>query len=82
MNKFELFAEFSGGDLPVKLPNIPFPTMGGEIWWNDLDENNGWRLQQNTLLGHCRILDPDNWRRDSGSRAAMERVFLRMSEHN
>mgnify|MGYP005959007799 FL=1 len=31
------------------LPNVPTSTMGGEVWWNDLAECNGWRLQQNTL---------------------------------
>lgn len=45
------------------MPNINFPTMGGEIWWNDLANYNGWRIQQNTIFKICRILDLNNVRR-------------------
>ncbi len=82
MNKFELIANVVGNDIPIKLPNVPFPTMGGVIFWNNLCENNGWKLQQNSLTGHCRILDPDNIRRDCGNLSAMERVFIALSENN
>lgn len=37
-------------------------TMGGKVWWNDLENRNGFRLQQNILSGHYRILDPQNER--------------------
>ncbi len=33
-------------DFPA-LPNINFPTMGGKVFWNDLAEENGWRVQKN-----------------------------------
>ncbi|MGN1339889.1 MAG: hypothetical protein ACI4WS_06320 [Oscillospiraceae bacterium] len=57
------------------LPNVPTSTMGGEVWWNDLAECNGWRLQQNTLTQHARILDPDDVRRAWGSLSAMKQQF-------
>lgn len=44
----------------LSMPNIPTPTMGGEVFWNDLAEFKGWRLQQNILSKHARILDPNN----------------------
>lgn len=50
-----------GKNLPL-MPNIELPTLGGLIFWNDLAESNGWRVQQNIITGHCRVLDPDNVR--------------------
>lgn len=37
-------------------------TMGGYIWWKNLSEYNGYRLQQNVISQHFRILDTDNYR--------------------
>ena len=43
--------------------NVRYPqTMGGKIWWTDLKEKNGYRIQQNILSKHYRILDPDDGR--------------------
>ena len=61
------------------LPNINFPTMGGIVFWNDLAEYNGWRVQQNTLTKHCRVLDPDDVRRAWGGEAAMEKAFKKLA---
>ena len=45
------------------LPNINFPTMGGLVFWNDVFSYEGWRIQQNGITQHYRILDPDDIRR-------------------
>lgn len=37
-------------------------TMGGYIWWKNIDEHNNHRLQQNLLSKHYRILDDENYR--------------------
>ncbi|MGE7090794.1 helix-turn-helix transcriptional regulator [Lysinibacillus sp. NPDC048646] len=37
-------------------------TMGGYIWWKNLSERNGYRLQQNVISNHYRILDTNNCR--------------------
>ena len=37
-------------------------TMGGRIFWHELDHQNGFRLQQNVISGHYRILDDDDYR--------------------
>ena len=60
------------------MPNINFPTMGGLLLWNDLARCNGWRMQQNTLTQHVRIIDPNNIRRAWGGLDAMEEIFERM----
>ncbi|MFJ7914636.1 MULTISPECIES: helix-turn-helix transcriptional regulator [unclassified Lysinibacillus] len=37
-------------------------TMGGYIWWKNLSEYKGYRLQQNVISQHFRILDTNNYR--------------------
>ncbi|MFJ5765847.1 helix-turn-helix transcriptional regulator [Lysinibacillus sp. NPDC093210] len=37
-------------------------TMGGYIWWKNVNEWKGYRLQQNVISQHYRILDTDNYR--------------------
>ena len=44
------------------LPNIPFPTMGGKVFWNNIAEKDGWKLQKNMFTSHCRVLDPNDVR--------------------
>ncbi len=62
-------------DEEISLPNVPFPTMGGQVVWDTLAEANGWRLQQNELTKHCRILDPDDVRRAWGTRKGMMKAL-------
>lgn len=37
-------------------------TMGGYIWWRNVEECHGYRLQQNILSKHFRILDEEHYR--------------------
>lgn len=37
-------------------------TMGGYIWWRNVDESEDYKLQQNVLSHHFRILDKENYR--------------------
>ncbi|RFB15112.1 helix-turn-helix domain-containing protein [Bacillus sp. HNG] len=37
-------------------------TMGGKIWWKDLEKEGRFRLQQNMISQHYRILDDANFR--------------------
>ena len=37
-------------------------TMGGYIWWKNIEEYKKHRLQQNHLSKHYRILDDENYR--------------------
>lgn len=40
----------------------PQPTMGGRVWWRNLREQNGYRIQQNLVSQHYRILDSQDRR--------------------
>jgi hypothetical protein len=51
------------------MPNLETPTLGGIIWWEDLINVEGWRVQRNKLFGNCRILDPQNVRKAWGWRS-------------
>ena len=45
--------------LDAKLPD---KTMGGRIWWQDIKESKGYRIQQNIISRHYRILDAEDKR--------------------
>jgi hypothetical protein len=38
------------------MPNIPSKTMGGQIFWTDIVNFQGWRLQKNSIFGNCRLV--------------------------
>jgi hypothetical protein len=46
---------------PIGLPDIQ-ATMGGKVFWTNLAERDGWKVQRNDFSGHCRILDPQDAR--------------------
>lgn len=40
----------------VKYPK----TMGGKIWWREIEKCDRWKIQQNYISGHYRLLTEDN----------------------
>lgn len=46
--------------------NIPLKTLGGRQVWSDVALLAGWRIQENSLTGHCRLLDGADIRRAWG----------------
>ncbi len=55
--------------------NWTLPTLGGKQLWTDFAWRNGWRVQQNALTKHWRLLDEHNYRHAWGSRDACETVL-------
>lgn len=59
-----------GGDINELITAIAFDnievdypkTMGGKIWWKVVKEDRGYRIQQNIVSNHYRLLDADNRR--------------------
>ncbi|UOY92921.1 helix-turn-helix domain-containing protein [Ectobacillus sp. JY-23] len=37
-------------------------TMGGKVWWKEIQRMSSFRLQQNIISQHYRILDDDDYR--------------------
>ncbi|EHO53687.1 NC domain protein [Lachnospiraceae bacterium oral taxon 082 str. F0431] len=64
-----------GGDRPNKEEKI----TGKQHFWRDKKVKNGYRLQQNLLDDHARILDKNNIRKATGSMSAMEDKFERLA---
>ncbi|WP_050180407.1 helix-turn-helix transcriptional regulator [Domibacillus robiginosus] len=46
----------------ISRPNAREKTMGGRLWWHELDSQSGIRLQQNVISGHYRVLDAEDYR--------------------
>ena len=45
-------------DVEVTYPS----TMGGRVWWKEIDGLGGYRSQQNVISGHYRLLDAQDHR--------------------
>ncbi len=60
------------GERARSLLNWQSPTLGGKQLWTDHQWRAGWRIQQNILTKHWRLLDEQNTRRAWGNRAACD----------
>jgi len=66
----ELLRAFFGSDLLEIISVLAFnqydvpseKTLGGKIWWREVEVEGGFRLQQNLVSKHFRILDEQNRR--------------------
>jgi len=53
------------GDDP-RMADLLIPTLGGKQFWADTRIAGGWRIQQNILTGHYRLLDEKDRRHSFG----------------
>lgn len=53
---------------PSSNPNLPTKTLGGREFWGDVVHFHGWRIQQNVLTEHFRLIDRDDVRHAWGTR--------------
>ena len=49
-----------------------------KVFWNTLNNVNGWRLQQNKVFGNYRIIDPNNIRKAWGGKKAILDLFEKL----
>lgn len=78
----ELRKRLAGDTSGGTLPNVAVKTLGGGPFWIDrtVDAASGWRIQQNRITKHLRLLDAGNRRRAWGFdvnalRAAMRDIL-------
>lgn len=65
-----ILQEQFGGDLDDLVEALAFAdaepqypkTMGGKVWWREILRKKGYRIQQNVISGHFRLLDGENRR--------------------
>lgn len=62
-------------DKAGKMPNVKMKTMGGHVFWTDLANHNGWRLQKNDVFRNCRILNPNDERIAWGGESEMIKLM-------
>ena len=58
-------------------PQYP-KTMGGKVWWREIMKKKGYRIQQNLISGHFRLLDKEDHRLMASFE--LERVLERMKK--
>lgn len=74
----EAINRMQADDQPAQsLPNLKIPTLGGKQFWTDHSWRRGWRVQQNAITKHWRLLDESNVRQAWGSREACEQALHR-----
>lgn len=56
-------------------------TLGGKIWWKDVNQIKGFKLQQNVISFHFRIIDEDDYRwYSSFDRTEMEKKLNELTD--
>ena len=64
--------------VPQDKINFEWKVMDAGVWWDILDEKDGWKLERNIVTGHCRILNPEKVRVAWGSQEKMEKAFKKV----
>ena len=64
--------------VPQDKINFEWKVMDAGVWWDVLDEKDGWKLERNIVTGHCRILNPEKVRVAWGEREKMEKAFKKV----
>ena len=64
--------------VPQDKINFEWKVMDSGVWWDVLDEKDGWKLERNIVTGHCRIVSPDKLRVAWGDREKMEKAFKKV----
>ena len=64
--------------VPQDKINFEWKVMDAGVWWDVLDEKDGWKLERNIVTGHCRILNPGKVRVAWGSQEKMEKAFKKV----
>jgi hypothetical protein len=54
---------------------LGLPTLGGKQFWSDQLLFHRWRIQENVLTGHCRLLDEQDYRRATGTFTDCRKAF-------
>ncbi len=62
--------------------NLPLVTLGAKQFWGDRFAYAGWRIQENVLTGHCRLLDRKDVRRAWGTYEACRVAFEKARREN
>ena len=65
---------------PARAQGVDGPTLGGTQFWTDRLIHGDWRIQQNAVTGHFRLLDDHNVRQASGTYSECRAEFMRLKK--
>lgn len=65
-----------------KLFPTAVPTLGGKQFWADQVVRHGWRIQENILTGHYRLLDSQDRRHAWGEFKSVHDRFIKLRRNN
>ncbi|MFN0052174.1 MAG: esterase/lipase family protein [Planctomycetales bacterium] len=65
----ESIADDEDSDVPNRKRSLLAKTLGGRQFWADVEFFHSWRIQQHVQTRHYRLLDGDDYRHVSGTRA-------------
>ena len=65
-------------ETPIGFPNLKTATMGGMQIWTDQLYFRGFRIQQNAITSHYRLLDKDNYRLANGNFAHCKKELAKI----
>ena len=57
------------------MPNIKMKPMNMGVFWDELTNHNGFKLQKNNVFGNCRILNPNGERIAWGGETALKEMM-------
>lgn len=64
--------------VPQDLPVIRHQVLDAGVWWDVIDEMNGWKLERHKVTRHYRVLTPESrcvaWGGEKEMKAAFEKV--------
>ncbi len=63
----------------AEIDSIGMPTLGGRQFWGDVYAHAGWRIQENVITGHYRLLDPSNARHTWGTYEECREKFEKLA---
>jgi pimeloyl-ACP methyl ester carboxylesterase len=75
---FGVLSDVAAANRAAPWPSLPLPTLGGKQFWADRFLHAGWRIQENVITGHARLLDPGDVRRCWGRYEACRGEFGRI----
>ncbi|WP_248924004.1 SHOCT domain-containing protein [Paenibacillus hamazuiensis] len=55
------------GALNLSNFNVETKVTDGGVWWDNVREKKGWKLQKHKITGHYRIISPSKYRKAWGS---------------
>ncbi len=69
LNSSESKSDETQDELPKGNWNLKTKTLGGQQFWTDMRHVSGWRIQQNAVTDHYRLIDQNDYRHAWGNYA-------------